>query len=164
VSGSVVATWIVRKEPTGSPGLQLLVLWRGTPGWCLRDDSSGSSGRTSSRGDGKDRGLVVQKVSYGGIGLAVEFDGNKRMARIQGNELNLGTDNVILVDGVDDAAELRIVKTLEVDGRLPHEAAVVESIIRRNPDLYAYLRCNARLPNSPEQSMIDAICARMKPK
>ena len=164
VSASVVATWIVRKEPDSESELQLLVLWRGTTGWSTKGESSRSTGHMSTRTDGNDRGVVVAHINEGGIALALEFDGNKRFARVQDKEVPLGSDNVILVDGVDDPEGLRVVDSLEVDGRLSDEASAAHEIIRRNPELYAYLRCDDKLPDADTPSMIDAICARMEPK
>ena len=165
VSASVVATWIVRKQSDSPSELQLLVLWRGTTGWSMKGESSGSTAHMSTRTDGNDRGVVVAHISEGGIALALEFDGNKRFARVQDTEVPLGSDNVILVDAVDDPGGLRVVDTLEVDGRLPDdEASAAEVIIRRNPELYAYLRCDDKVPDAATQSMIDLVCARMEPK
>src|SRR5688572_8573680 len=52
VSPAVVATWIVRTEPRDVAELKLLVLWRGAPGWFLRTDSSGLSGRVLTQSGG----------------------------------------------------------------------------------------------------------------
>ena len=165
VSPSVVATWIVRKAPGSESELQLLVLWRGTTGWSMKGESSASSSQMSTRADGKDRGVVVTHIDEGGIGLDLEFDGNQRVARVQDKEIPLGSHNVILVDAVDDPEGLRVVDSLEVDGRVPDdEASAAEVIIRRNPELYAYLRCGDKLPDADTQSMIDVVCARMQPK
>ncbi len=160
LSPTVVASWTVRKEGNASWQLQFLVLWRGSPGWFSREDSNSSSGSSSMGGDE----VTVEKLSYGGIDLTLEFDGNKRIARVQDQEVPLGSDNVILVDDVDGAAGPRVQNSLAVDGQLSDETSAVETIIRRNPELYAFLRCDAPLPDAATQSMIDAVCARMEPK
>src|SRR4051812_47552789 len=73
VSPAVVATWIVREEPESLPKLELLVLWRGTPGWFMSGDSQGSSVSGSSQLAGEDgRGLIVEQLVYGNVRLNVE--------------------------------------------------------------------------------------------
>jgi hypothetical protein len=139
VSPAVVATWIARGQPDGTSRLELLVFWRGTPGWFLRGDSSGSSG-SASGGSADDRGAVVERLSFGGIRLDLEYDRSKRGVRIQGHDLALEGANVVLVDTVDGEDGPRVSGTREVDPLLPGGPAEVEAIVRRSPELYAFLR------------------------
>lgn len=164
VSPTVVASWVARTAPGGLPELELLVLWRGTPGWFMRADSSGSSGSVSTRsgGDDPDPGLLVEHLSYGGIRLGLEFDRRNHTARLQYQEVTLGSSNVVLMDDVDAESGPRVAGSLEVKAQFPESPAQVEAIIRRSPELFAYLRCDAKLPDSKDQVMIDSICALMK--
>lgn len=164
VSPAVVATWIVRTEPHGRPELELLVFWRGTPGWFMRADSSGSSSRVSTQSGGGEnaRGLQVHHVSFGGTHLKLEFDQRKRVARIQEHEVPLQSANVVLVDEVDSADGPQISRSLHVDPVFPESPVRIEAIVRRSPEFFSLLRCDAKLPDSKAQPMIDAICAQMK--
>src|SRR5688500_11061362 len=164
VSPAVVATWIARTEPRGLPELELLVLWRGTPGWHLRAATSGGTSRVSSQsgGGGHEGGLHVHHLSFGGIDLSLEFDQRKRVARMQGKVVELASANVILVDEVDGAYGPRIERTLQVDPAFPESPARVEEIVRRSPELFSFLRCDAKLQDPKMQPMIDAICGKMK--
>jgi|SRR5687767_14806420 len=163
VSPAVVATWIVRTEPSGVAELKLLVLWRGAPGWFLRTDSSGLSGRILTQsGGGESDGVHVHNLSFGGIPLNLEFDSRKRLARVQGNDVPLESANVILVDDVDGNDGPQVVRLLRVDPAFPESPARIEAIIRRSPDLFSFLRCDSRVPDSKVQSMLDAVCAQMK--
>lgn len=164
MSPTVVATWIARTEPRKLPELELLVLWRGAPGWFLRADSSGSSSRISTRSGRteEDHGLVVSHLSLGGIDLNLEFDRRKHLARVDGNEVALEADNVLLVDDVDGEDGPRIERTLQVDPAFPESPARIEEIVRRSPEVFAYLQCDVRLPDAKARPMIEAICAKMK--
>jgi hypothetical protein len=163
LSPTVVATFIIRTPPKGTPELELLVLWRGTPGWFMREGSSESSSSGVSLGPGES-GIVVERLSYGGIQLDLEFERGKRIARIQGREIALDTANVILVDDVDGSAGPQVAGSLQVDPAVHDEPAGIEVIIRNNPELYLFLRCDARLPDATAQPMFDSICARMEPR
>ena len=166
VSPAVVATWLVRRVPQGTRELELLVLWRGNPGWFMRAGSNESSGSVSSgsAGDESDRGILVEHLSYGGIVLDLEFDRSRRTARVQDHDVSLQSANVILVDEVDGATGPQIAGSLQVDPLYPDEPAGIEVVIRRNPELYDFLRCDTKVPDANTQSMIDKICEQMKPR
>ena len=166
VSPSVVATWIVRKEAHGTSQLELLVLWRGTPGWFMRAGSEESSNSDSIQSTEDDRGggTVVEQLSYGGLRLELEFDRAKRTARVQNHDVGLESANVILVDEVDAVDGPQIAGSLHVDPSLTSEPAEVEAIVRRSPEIYEFLRCDASVPDANTQEVIETLCARMKPK
>ena len=164
VSPAVVATWMVRREPNASSELDLLVLWRGSPGWFMKEGTQESSGGESSSSAGGETDLVFERLSFGGVRLQVEFDGIKRTARVQDSEVALGSDNVILVDDVDGANGPQVARSMKVDGQFARDPAEIGEIVSRNPELYEFLRCDARVPDSNVQPTIDAVCERMKPR
>jgi hypothetical protein len=154
VSPAVVATWLSHQETSGFAALDLLVLWRGTPEWFMKD----SSKRTTGSGTGA---MSVQHIRYGGLDLTLEFDREKRIAHIQGREIPLQDANVILVDQVDGPEGLQIIGARRVDpqfGKLPED---IGPILRRSAELVSYLRCDVRLPDAKVQEMMDLICARI---
>ena len=153
LSPAVVGAWFTHSDAPGSHTLDLLVLWRGLPGWYMRDGPRGSSG-----GGGSGRSHLTLK--YGGLFLQVLFDGPARIAEIEDRKIPLNDDNVLLVDDVDSASGPKVVKTLRVDPDLsdPHRAEIV---IRRSPELVAYLRCDIKLPDPQRQAMMDVICAQV---
>ena len=165
VSPAVVATFVWRSQPPGSPELQLLVLWRGTPGWFMRGPNGYTQSGSGQAGvDESGPGVVVEHWSYAGTRLDLEFDPSKRAARVQDHEIALGSANVILVDDVDGETGSKIAGSLQVDALFRDEPAEIEVIIRRNPELYDFLRCDAKLPDAKSQPMFDSRCARMKAK
>jgi len=156
LSGSVAGGWFVRAEPGGAASLDLLVLWRGSPGWPLQRSLGGSGGGSS----GSRRGMTVR---YGDRSFYAAFDTGPRRYQIEDDMKPLGDDNVVLVDDVDSASGLRVVKTLRVDPAMSARVRIDE-VIARSPELVAYLRCDAKVPDLRQQMMVDILCARYRGK
>ena len=154
LSPAVVGAWFTHSDAPGSHMLDLLVLWRGSPGWYMQEGPRGSS----SGGGGSGRSHVTLK--YGGLFLQVLFDGPARIAEIEDRKIPVKDDNVLLVDDVDSASGPKVVKTLRVDPDLS-DARRAEEVIRRSPELVAYLRCDIKLPDAQRQAMMDVICAQV---
>jgi hypothetical protein len=162
VSPAVVATWIVREEPDSLPKLELLVLWRGTPGWFMSGDSQGSSLSGSNQLAGEDgRGLIVEQLAYGNVRLDVEFDQRQRSARVLDQVVTLKSENVILIDDVDGAEGPTLVGSRHVDPEFPELPVQIGMLIRQSPELVEFLRCDTKVPDLNAQPMFDAICARL---
>ena len=115
VSPAVVATSITKQRQNGDGELELLVLWRGSPGWFLesgKDGRSGSvtwGGRASGR-PGDSRETVDHQVFLGGLALHLQFNMQEQTARVQDIEVSLQNANVILVDRVDSREDLTVVR------------------------------------------------------
>lgn len=191
ISPAVIATFITRGEPvritpgqppqilhgaqSGPVTLDLLVLWRGSPGWFLQGD-----GPKAESGGGDGRGHVSVRLHEGGLDLEVALDTEKRVARIAGTEIALGEANVVLVDSVDGPGGLTITGTRSVDPRIQPAPPGLYDVLRSAQDLVPFLRCEARLPDrgkpglssggasSPVlaymQQVLDASCARIQGK
>ena len=89
----------------------------------------------------------------------------KRVAEVQGQRVQLGDANVILVDGVDLAGNAKVVSTLRIDPAVPvspdgRPIRVVE-VLRRSPEVLAFLQCQTAMPEGKGQATIDAICAQV---
>jgi hypothetical protein len=78
----------------------------------------------------------------------VHFDPGTGRVRIQHQSIPSQSRNVILVDEVDGAAGPRIVETIRVEPRFPGGFIDVDTLVRRHPALYPFLRCDARFPIS----------------
>ena len=163
VSPAVVGTWIVNEAPGASPRLELLVLWRGTPGWFMQ----GESGEATTGGStvGRDGAVVaVQQLNYGDVRLGLEFEQKQGVVRLMGQEIPLQSANVVLVDDVDGPNGPSLAGTRHVDPELPESpesSPPIPVILRRSPDLVDFLRCDAKVPDSSVQPMFDALCARL---
>lgn len=157
ISPVALLTWVTRYGSDGVHVLDLVVLWRGTPGWFLR----GSNRRSSGGGSGES---FHSTITYGGLDLQLDLQYQTRVAQIQGKSVQLGDANVILVDNVDLGDELKVVNTLRVDPELPQSDSGyprVDAVLGRSPEIVSFLRCDARMPDGRAQAMIDSICAQV---
>jgi hypothetical protein len=151
LSAAVVANWIAHRDTAGDLVLDLLVLWRGTPGWWLTEGPhSGSGGGTGT--------ITRMVLSRGGRELTASFDARTHVANVQGKEITLNDANVVLVDGVDAADGLKIVRTMTV-APLMSAPPRIDTTILSSPDLIAYLRCDVRLPDARKQAIVDVVCS-----
>src|SRR5262245_28040379 len=81
-SPTVVSTFV------GHDGaLELLVLWRGKPGWFIPSGPSGAGG------SGRERWV---SISYGGLDFAIDFNDATRSARLLNTRIALDKTNVVL--------------------------------------------------------------------
>ena len=146
-------TWATRFNSGGEQKLELLVLWRGTPGWFVRGNSSGSSG-----GGGAD--TLHASVRYGGIDLDVQLDFKTRTAVVAGKKVALGDANVILVDKVDAPDGIVIGGTFRLDASFPRGSRPrVDEVARRSPEIMTFLRCDDEPPDDPRLRMFAGVCA-----
>jgi hypothetical protein len=180
VSPSVMATDMCVVDAAGRGTLELLVLWRGSPGWVLKGDGGGSGGGAGrSMGGGQSPVVRSAWVSQGGVSLSVRFDPAARKVWIQDKELVLDDANVVLVDGVDSPAGPYVVRTLRIDpeyqttlesppggrmGRGPRtgpQAVPAQTFIRRSPELVEFLQCDVSVPGLKpyEQQVFDMWCS-----
>lgn len=168
ISPTVMVTFITRVEPTrpqpppspppsGPATLELMVLWRGEPGWFMK------GGQQSSSGGGDDNGHVNVRLEQAGVVLEVNLDRQSGMAHIGGREVVLGDANVILVDDVDMPGGLHVAGTQSVDPRTEALPDGIYTVLRGAPDLIPFLRCEARLPDAGGvmQQVLGASCARL---
>jgi hypothetical protein len=157
VSPVAWATWLVRGESPESRQLEVIVIWRGAPGWFARGTGQRSSSSSSARGH-------VTTLTFGDVTLEFELEYATRTAVIQGAKVEIGDANLILVDGVDEpgggrVAEMRRIDTapLEWNSGRP----VLTTVLRRHADLVAFLRCDAPMPGGRAQASVDILCARL---
>jgi hypothetical protein len=147
VSPTVFASWITRSAGNDSR-LQLLVLWRGTPGWYFVP-----GGRI---GGGSNTAGSHWSIEYGNVHLTLDFGAGDTVA-INGHDVHLGTDNVIYVDDVDAPSGARVIRTSRIPSQMPGSPAQIGLAIRDVPDLVTYLRCDARASDPERQKMIEML-------
>jgi hypothetical protein len=176
VSAVVLASYVARIWGDDTRTLQMLVLWRGSPGWFARGSGGSSS---SGGGDGRRYHSTIRR---GDLQLQAEFDTETRLvtisqaplvalsqsttiqtATIKSTQINLGDRNVILVDEVDDPKGPQIVGTVRIDPALPpgRTPLPIDDILRRSPEIVSFLRCDTRMPDPLLQQMVEIVCARV---
>lgn len=159
VSPVAVATYFAspRSEPVRT--VQLTVVWRGQPGWFLKGDD-----QSSARAAGGAGGAVVSSVSFGSVGLRVEFDPKTRAASVQGTRIELQDNNVVLVDGVDSSAGSKIVKVLRVTPQTLESTERIEHLLRRSSEIVSFLNCDISLGRPGPQALIEKSCSIVREK
>ena len=88
----------------------------------------------------------------------MDYGAGDRVA-INGQEVHLGTDNVVYVDDVDALAGARVVRTSRIPSNLPGSEGQIGLAIRDVPDVVAYLKCDARAADAQRQMMIENVAA-----
>lgn len=161
LSSSVNATWTAQGPPPDGPWtLELLVLWRGSPGWW--ETPGIRSGTSVDSPIGGQSRLVIQSVSIGGRILELQFDPQTREARLQTQVVALGESNVLLVDAVDSAAGPRIVGRVRVEPVFEESGTAVDALVRQSPELVDFLRCDAAMADPNLQEMMARRCAQIR--
>ena len=153
VSPTVWASWLTERAGNGPEQLQLLILWRGAPGWYLAPGGV-RSGR-SEDSSGVARHLSIQ---FGDIHLTLDQRAGNAVT-VNGREVPVGTDNVVYVDNVDALAGARVVRTSRIPSKMPGSAGQIGLAIRDAPDILAYLQCEARATDPQRQRMIEGAAA-----
>jgi hypothetical protein len=151
LSASVYAEWFTHREPSGETLLDLLVLWRGEPGWWAK-----GTGKDSSSGGSGSR--LTSTSHVGGQELRIVFDRSVKSAEIQAQTLRLDRANVVMVDDV--AAATPKFTTATVDPTLP-SSIDIHVAVQRSPDVQKFLRCDETLPDARMQSYVALVCNRM---
>jgi hypothetical protein len=166
ISPSVVASWISHENYADGSTVTLMVLWRGTPGWFLKQGRGGAGGASGS-GSGVNGSYAYEYVSEGGLTFMMEFDYDKRIVKLLNEEISLKETNVVLVDFVDGPNGPTIVGSRWVDPALPGRPVPGDpfaGVIKRAPELFDYLQCDARLSDPVMQHYIPILCGQMHPQ
>ena len=131
VSPSVLASYSLGRDSDGLLAAEILILWRGSPGWSMRRTMTGSS---MSGGSLDREGIVNFSVKVGGLDLEASYDSRSRTATILGEHVELKDANVVLVDKVDSPDGPIVLKTTTA-APTKDIAASVAKILRDSPEL-----------------------------
>jgi hypothetical protein len=151
VSPSVLALWMSHQDEKGLAVLDVLALWRGEPGWCLHGPrnfgGSGSFTATSAR------------AQIAGLDLTATLRPEARAVDVLGQTVSL-TDgrNVLLIDHIDGPAAGVTIDTRSIDPHL-ESSGPITPVLRRTPELKAFLRCGTPLADASLQPVADRLCA-----
>ncbi|HZR26396.1 MAG TPA: hypothetical protein VFA59_22560, partial [Vicinamibacterales bacterium] len=132
VSPVAVSTYCGHRD-NGDEILDLLVLWRGAPGWFAKGGSAGGGGGTSG-------GSVFQYSQFGDVSVGVDIDRAANRVKIGQELVPLDAVNVVLVDDVGGAGGYHIVGTRWIEPRLSAEGNPALQTVQRSTELIDYLR------------------------
>jgi hypothetical protein len=151
-----LASWTTERTQDGADMLRLLVLLRGQPGWFLEPSGpAGSSVQDWSDDAWHHRQVIVQ----GGRRIELTFDASRNAMTINGQPVDLGTRNVVLVDDVDAPSGLRVAKTMAIGPRMPGSAGQLGLLLKPSAEIVFFLRCDATPANGRGRAMLERLCA-----
>lgn len=148
ISPVVVAQWFTNRK-AGVEELELLVLWRGTPGWFLQPGGSG----------GSDSGAGSHNtwMKYGAVSVSLDFDETTRRVTIQGKDVALADNNVLFVDDVDRSSGPRVTGAIAVSRAMPGSFGQIAPILRGSSRIMSFLRCDAGAESS-RRAVLQTLC------
>jgi hypothetical protein len=153
-------------EADGARTVDLLVMWRGSPGWFSRPGGD----QSSASGGGGSGGVEHHRFSFGGLSFAVDLDFGAATAAIAGHTISLRDTNVVLLDRVDGGGRPELAAARLIDARVAEGGDPVTVLVKRNQELYDYLQCDRTLPDTgrPDaaavQAMLAVVCGQMRPQ
>ena len=142
LSLAVVATWEAHGQPQagGDPRsapmtLDLLVLWRGSPGWLKTQPSQGAGNQLFAGPGYPER---THQVSVRGRMLELRVDSRANTATVDGRQISLNGVNVVMIDRVD-SGQPRIAGVTWIDPSLSAAPDIIE-LLQRSPLLQEFVK------------------------
>jgi len=162
VSSVVFATWGADAEPGGEGRLTFLVLARGSSGWILPNRSEDTSFSISSSVEPtrppNQPTVIEQYVTVGSTSYNIKVDRRANTVSVGSLTTSLQGVNAVLVDGIDSRDGPHFAQRLWVDPKMVNPVSI-GTLIRANPDLRYFLRCDLSVDDPIKQQVADMLCA-----
>ena len=148
--------------------LDLLIAWRGQPGWFQGHEGVTGGGGTREFG-ARTNGTVSQYAIYNGVRIAFDADFNAGTVSIGNLSVPLEGVNTILIDGVGLPDAQRKSTMLRIEPPLPLGVDVNLVLARRSRELRQFLRCDVPIPapspkQMPPQPRVVTLCEKLRAK
>jgi len=146
VSASVFGSYNARQTAAGKAELCLLVLWRGEPGWHAHRAKAleGLAKRgwiDTVRAKADSRGLLQTfSETLGDLELSYDYDWARHRVHILGRDLELGANNVLLIDRADGVGGAPVLRTMRIESRIDSLQVGFDYLVKRSAQLRAFLR------------------------
>ena len=165
VSASAISSFCGHAEgPAQVP--DLVILWRGEPGWFLAPTPGGVNavGGARSYGAGT-RGHVSETRRYGGITIGFDADFDAEVLKVGASAIPLDRVNTVVLDYV--GGEWRVTAKRWTEPRPPVAGDWNLALARRSPEFLRDLRCElpmpAAVPAGPgARPLVVTVCERLK--
>ena len=159
VSSSVVATFCGHRQGDNLV-LDLLILWRGQPGWYFGTSQRGTAG--SSTFGGGLKGTVSSQEMYGNVTIGFEADFDRRSATIGAVAVDLRKANTFVIDGVE--ADRKVFASIWIEPRMPLTGDWNLALARQSREVREALRCDIPMVAAPAPNRIPVmtVCERLK--
>jgi hypothetical protein len=145
--------------------LDLLIVWRGTPGWFQsRGGASGGNGGSSSFGGGL-KGHVVRFQDYGKVTIRYDADFDANTVAIGEQTVSLNGINTILIDKIDRPGSHPISAKRWTAPELPLGGDVNLVLAQRSRELRNDLQCDIPMPAPPagvRQVPVITVCEKLE--
>jgi hypothetical protein len=152
--------------------LDVLIAWRGKPGWFQRRLGAGRSGgggrRTFPVGiNGQARtglkGNVSQYAIYNDITTSFDADFDAGILVVDGATVELKGLNAIFIDEVERAVPRRISQTAWIEPSIPLGGDANLILARRSRELRDFLQCEVAIPQaSMPQPPVITVCEKLQ--
>jgi hypothetical protein len=166
VSATVVATYCSHSAGPDEI-LDLLILWRGRPGWFQRRGPGRTGTRGSHTSGAGTNGHVSEYREYDGIAIGYDADFDAGTVAIGDNRIRLDAVNTVLVDAVDAAGGGHVTGTQRIEPGLAPGGDPNLILIRRSPALLTFLQCEIGMPAAPgriPQPPVITVCEKLAAK
>jgi len=169
ISSTVVSTYCGHRHGDDEM-MDLLVLWRGAPGWFNRTGGRATGGGGGYEFGGGLKGSAYQYSTYGDVTIGIDANFDENRLKIGDETFPLDTVNIVFVDGVDEPGNRRVSATRWIDPKLPLVGDPNLVVARRSREVLDYLQCDipmpppAALPGLPPNRTLQVItvCERLR--
>ena len=150
VSSTVVAAYCSHREGNNEL-VDLLIAWRGQPGW-FGDGATGGSGKR--RFGAGTNGRVSQSAVYNDVTIAFDADFDAGTVAIGDVTVTLRGVNAILIDQVERADPRPMSTRLWIEPDLPLGVNVNLVMAQRSRELREFIRCEVPMPAASPRRMV----------
>jgi hypothetical protein len=154
VSSTVVATFCGHRQGENEM-LDLLILWRGKPGWFQRHHLGGGGGGGSRRFGAGTNGRVSEHKIYGDVTIAFDADFDTNVVTIGRSTMKLDHVNTVIVDDVD--GDWHASATRWTEPRLPLVGDWNLELASRSSELLRDLRCDIPMPDPSASAAVSQV-------
>ena len=158
VSATVVSTYCGHHD-NGNEVLDLVVLWRGKPGWFLGVGQRGTGG-SRTFGPGMN-GIVSARETYGDVTIEFTADFDQRVATIGSFAIDLAKINTVAIDDIEGARKLSA--SAWTEPRLPADGDWNRALARKSVLIREFLQCDVPMPaTSRHAPPVVTVCERLR--
>lgn len=148
VSSTVVSSFCSHPQDMNEM-IDVVILWRGAPGWFQLGPSGRYGGGGSTVTGPGTKGHVVQHATYGDVTISFDADFNSNTITFGERTISLERVNTIFVDRVHESGAQRITATRWTEPRLPLGGDGNLMLARRSREVRKYLQCRIPMPGPP---------------
>jgi len=100
-------------------------------------------------------------MSRGGVDLDFQLTYTPRTLKIQGAAVELGTNNVVLVDDVDGGQGPKVLSVLSIGRDGVTDSTDIAGVVPRSSELVAFLKCDIVLESPYARATTERLCKQI---